>query len=95
MRFHSVKREGCPLGQRIAFYVGAVLIAIGYEVDSATDTFLGELSAIPDMLRSFIVISGLVPAILCVITLICLKLYPIDSKMRSEINEKIAKLRDE
>ena len=47
------------------------------------------------MLRSFIVISGLVPAILCVITLICLKLYPIDSKMRSEINEKIAKLRDE
>ena len=75
--------------------VGAVLIAIGYEVDSATDTFLGELSAIPDMLRSFIVISGLVPAILCVITLICLKLYPIDSKMRSEINEKIAKLRDE
>lgn len=75
--------------------VGAVLIAIGYEVDSATDTFLGELSAIPDMLRSFIVISGLVPAILCVITLICLKLYPIDSKMRSEINEKIAEMRNE
>ena len=28
MRFHIVKREGCPLGQRIAFYVGAVLIAL-------------------------------------------------------------------
>lgn len=73
--------------------VGAVLIAIGYEVDSATDTFLGELSAIPEMLRWFIVISGLIPAILCVITLICLKLYPIDSKMRKEINEKIAGMR--
>ena len=28
MRFHIVKRERCPLGQRIAFYVGAVLIAL-------------------------------------------------------------------
>lgn len=62
-------------------------------MDSATDTFLGELSAIPEMLRWFIVISGLIPAILCVITLICLKLYPIDSKMRKEINEKIAGMR--
>lgn len=75
--------------------VGAVLIAIGYEVDSATDTYLGELSAIPDMLKWFIVISGLIPAILCVITLVCLKLYPIDSKMRREINEKIAELRQQ
>lgn len=73
--------------------VGAVLIAIGYEVDSATDTFLGELSAIPEMLKWFIVISGLIPAVLCVITLICLKLYPIDSKMRAKINEEIAKMR--
>lgn len=73
--------------------VGAVLIAIGYEVDSATDTFLGELTAIPEMLRWFIVISGLIPAILCVITLICLKLYPIDSRMRGEINKKIAEMR--
>ncbi len=28
MRFHIVKRDKCPLGQRIAFYVGAVLIAL-------------------------------------------------------------------
>ena len=28
MRVHVVKRDHCPLGQRIAFYVGAVLIAL-------------------------------------------------------------------
>lgn len=73
--------------------VGLILISIGYEVDSVTDTFLGELSAIPTMLHWFIVVCGLVPAILCVITLVFLKMYPIDSKMRKEINEKIEEMR--
>lgn len=73
--------------------VGFILIGIGYEVDSVTDTFLGELSAIPTMLYYFIIVCGLVPAILCVITLVFLKFYPIDSKMRGELNEKIAEMR--
>ena len=41
--------------------VGVILVAVGYEVDSATDTFLGELSSIPVMLDWFIVIMGLIP----------------------------------
>ena len=73
--------------------VGLILIMIGYEVDSVTDTFLGELSAIPTMLYWFIIVCGLVPAILCAITLVLLKLYPIDSKMRAELNEKISQMR--
>lgn len=40
--------------------IGIILAAIGYEVDSVTDTFLGELSALPTMPTLFIVITGLV-----------------------------------
>jgi Na+/melibiose symporter-like transporter len=73
--------------------VGLILISIGYEVDSVTDTFLGDLNSIPTMLNRFIIVCGLIPAILCAITLVFLKIYPIDTKMRNEINEKIAKMR--
>ena len=75
--------------------VGLILIAIGYEVDSVTDTFMGSLDSIPTMLYWFIVVCGLVPAVLCVISLIFLKMYPIDSKMRTEINAQIEKMREE
>ena len=73
--------------------VGLILISIGYEVDSVTDTFLGELSSIPTMLYWFIIVCGLVPAILCAITLFLLRLYPIDSKMRAELNIRINEMR--
>ncbi len=74
--------------------VGAVLIAIGYQVDSVTDAFVGELSAIPRMLRSFIVISGLVPAVLCVISLVLLRFYPITNEVRDKMNAAINKLKE-
>lgn len=66
--------------------VGAILITIGYQVDSVTDTYTGELSTIPDMLNSFIVICGLLPAILCIISLFILRFYPIDNQVRDEMN---------
>ncbi len=74
--------------------VGGILIAVGYQVDSVTDTFIGELSAIPQMLNSFILISGLAPAILCIISLFIMRFYPIDDKLRAEINAKIEKMKD-
>lgn len=74
--------------------VGLILISIGYEVDSVTDTFIGSLDSIPTMLYWFIFVCGLLPAILCVISLVFLKMYPIDSKMRLELNEQIAKMRE-
>ena len=70
--------------------VGALLIAVGYVVDSATDTYVGELSALPGMLDSFMVISALVPAILLLISLFILHFYPIDNKMREEMQRDLA-----
>ena len=72
-------------------FVGVILIAIGYEVDSVTDTFLGELSAIPTMNTWFIVIMGLIPGILAVICWMILKHYPIDDQIRLDMKEKLNK----
>lgn len=69
--------------------VGAVLIGIGYQVDSVTDTFIGDLTAIPNMLRWFIIICGLIPAILSLISLFILRYYPITNEMRAKMSEAI------
>ena len=74
--------------------VGAVLIAIGYQVNSVTDTFTGDLSAIPGMLRSFIIICGLLPAIFSLIGLFILRYYPITNTVRAEMNEAINKMKE-
>ena len=71
--------------------VSGILIAIGYEVDSVTDTFLGELSAIPTMLTWFIVIMGLVPGILGLVAWIILKKYPITDEIRADMDQKLHK----
>lgn len=69
--------------------VGAILIAIGYAVDSETDTFIGNLSQIPRMLDCFILITGLLPAILATIALVILKYYPIDGVLREKITASL------
>lgn len=69
--------------------VGIILVAIGYEVDSATDTFLGELSAIPAMLNWFIIIMGLVPFLLGLAGWLVLKLYPINDQIRADMRNKL------
>lgn len=55
---------------------GLVLGAVGYIVDSATGNYAGDLSRIPSMLTWFMIVSGLVPAIFSVLTVIIYKLYP-------------------
>ena len=41
--------------------VGAILIAIGYNVDSVTGDYAGDIANIPTMLNWFIVVMGLFP----------------------------------
>ncbi len=66
--------------------VGVILVAIGYQVDSATDTYVGDLSAIPGMLDLFMVISALLPALLALIAwLIYQKKYSITPEIRKEM----------
>ncbi|MBQ9612655.1 MAG: MFS transporter [Lachnospiraceae bacterium] len=69
--------------------VGSILIAIGYQVDSVTGDYVGELSKMPTMLNWMIVIMGLIPAIMAVIGILILRKYPIDQKLRKEIQEYI------
>ena len=69
--------------------VGGILIAIGYAVDSETDTFIGDLSQIPTMLDYFILITGLVPAVLAVIAILILRFYPIDGTLREKITASL------
>lgn len=71
--------------------VGVVLVAIGYEVDSATDTFLGELSAIPTMLTWFIVVMGLVPGLMGIISWLFLRKYPVTDEVRADMRKVLNK----
>lgn len=71
--------------------VGAILVAIGYQVDSATDTYLGELSAMPTLLTWFIVIMGLIPFFLALASWLILGKYPITDEIRSKMREKVTK----
>ena len=83
---------GTAYGALLGFtLLGGVLIAIGYEVDSVTDTFLGELSAIPTMLTWFIVVMGLVPGILGLVAWVILKKYPITDAIRADMDQKLNK----
>ncbi len=68
--------------------IGIILVAIGYEVDSATDTYLGDLSSIPTMLTWFVVIMGLIPGILGVISYLILRKYPVTDEIRTAMANK-------
>ena len=69
--------------------VGAILIAIGYQVDSVTGNYVGELSKMPTLLTWMTVIMGVLPAVFAVIGVLILKKYPIDHAKRLEIQEYI------
>ena len=69
--------------------IGILLTAVGYIVDSATDTYIGELSNIPSMLNGFILIMGLLPCVLGIVGYLIFRKYPIDDKIRAEMKEKL------
>ncbi len=69
--------------------VGSILVAIGYVVDSATDTYIGDLAAIPNMLYSFILVMGLIPFVLGMISWFIYKRYPITPEMSKDIRARL------
>lgn len=71
--------------------VGGILVAIGYSVDASSGNYVGDLARVPSMLDSFMLISGLVPAILVLIAWATYQFfYPITPAMRKEISEELA-----
>ena len=69
--------------------VGAILIAIGYQVDSVTGNYTGDLAQMPTLLTWMIVVMGVLPAVLAVIGIVIMKKYPIDQEERAEIRAYI------
>ena len=67
-----------------------MLIAIGYQVDSVTGNYVGDIAKMPTMLNWMIVIMGLVPAILAFVGIMVIGKYPIDQTERGKIREFIA-----
>ena len=70
--------------------VGAVLIAIGYQVDSVSGNYVGDIAKMPTMLTWMVGIIGLVPAILAFVGIMIIKDYPIDPAMRKDIHQFIS-----
>ena len=70
--------------------VGGVLIAIGYQVDSVTGNYAGDLAKMPTMLTWMIVIIGLLPAIMAVIGILVLNKYPINHEERQKMQAFIS-----
>lgn len=71
--------------------IGILLTAVGYIVDSATDTYIGELSNIPSMLNGFIFIMGLLPCLLGVAGYLIFRKYPINDEVRAKMKEQLGK----
>ena len=69
--------------------VGAILIAIGYNVNSASGDFAGDMASIPTMLNWLMVVMGLFPALMALGTILMSYKYPIDNEERKKIQEYI------
>lgn len=65
--------------------VAFVLTAVGYVVDSETDTYLGDLSLMPALLNWFIVIMALIPFLFALIAWFILGKYPITDEIRAKM----------
>lgn len=70
--------------------VGGILIAIGYQVDSVTGNYVGDIAKMPTLLTWMIVVMGALPAVMAVIGVLILNKYPIDQEKRKEIQAFIA-----
>ena len=71
--------------------IGVMLTAIGYEVNSVTGDFAGDLAVMPTMLNMFMVIMGLIPAALSFIGYFIFRKYPIDNAFREEMRQALQK----
>ena len=69
--------------------VGVILIVIGYKVDSVTDTYIGDLAAIPSMLIWFVIVLSLAPAALNIIASVILKFYPVKGEVKKRMYEEL------
>ena len=66
--------------------VGAVLIAIGYNVDSVSGNYVGELSRIPALLDWMVIIMAGIPFVLAIVGgVLIMGKYPVDAEERAKM----------
>lgn len=75
--------------------VGLILILVGYQVNSVTDEYVGELSALPHMLKWFMVVMTIGPIVLYLIGTLILRKYPINDAVREEMKAELARRKEE
>lgn len=71
--------------------VGAILTAVGYVVDSATDTYLGDLAVMPSLLNWFIIIMAVIPCVFGIIALLIMRKYPVTDEVRADMKKALGK----
>ena len=76
-----------PSNWQLYGYGTAIYTNVPYPFKPNPPKVMGELSQIPTMLNWFIVIMGLVPAILGVLSALILRTYPIKDDERRKIRE--------
>lgn len=70
--------------------VGVLLIAIGYNVDSATGNYLGDVSQLPALLDRLTILMGVVPAVLGALAFIVYRWWPITPEIKADMERKFA-----
>jgi Na+/melibiose symporter-like transporter len=74
-----------------AVTIGVLLTAMGYVVDSATDTYTGDLSSVPGMLTGFMVLMGVIPFVCGIVSWLIQGRYPITKEIRADMELVLGK----
>lgn len=68
--------------------VGVMLSLIGYNVDSSTGNYTGDLSQMPALLDKLAFLMGVVPAILGILAILVFRHYPITAELKAKMQAK-------
>ncbi len=70
---------------------GLLLAFIGYNVDSVTGDYVGDLANMPAMLTGFIAVCALLPAIFAIMAVLIYRKYPITAEVKAKMNAALSR----
>lgn len=70
---------------------GLLLAFIGYNVDSATGDYAGDLAQMPTLLTGFIAVCALLPAIFAILAVLIYRKYPVTPEVKAEMNAALGR----
>ncbi len=76
--------------------IGAVLIGVGYSVDSISGNYSGDISKLPDMISGFGMFITIIPVVVLLLSWVLYKFfYPITPEIQEEMVEALQARREE